>query len=153
MTPLGRFNISASGIFVFPYFVVSLRKNSILYCITRLERDDGSDSVMKYTYFSGVFFFFFKTLIFAVMQETCSGLIPGPGRSPGGGHSNPLQCSCPENFLNRGVWWVIVHGVAESDTTEWLTLSFSLWRWISRQSLVWKTNIYFLPVPGKCSWF
>ena len=47
-----------------------------------------------------------------------TGSIPRSGRSPGGGHSNPLQCSCPENFLNRGVWWVIVHGVAESDTTE-----------------------------------
>ena len=23
--------------------------------------------------------------------------IPGSGRSPGGGHGNPLQCSCPEN--------------------------------------------------------
>ena len=23
------------------------------------------------------------------------GLIPGSGRSPGGGHDNPLQCSCP----------------------------------------------------------
>ena len=29
-------------------------------------------------------------------------LIPGLGRSPGGGHGNPLQYSCPENPMNRG---------------------------------------------------
>jgi len=30
------------------------------------------------------------------------GLIPGPGRSLGGGHGNPLQYSCLENPLDRG---------------------------------------------------
>ena len=30
------------------------------------------------------------------------GLIPGLGRSPGGGHSNPLQNSCLENPMDRG---------------------------------------------------
>ena len=44
------------------------------------------------------------------------GLIPGLGRSPGGGHSNPLQCSCPENSIDRGGWWATVHGVAKSWT-------------------------------------
>ena len=44
--------------------------------------------------------------------------IPGPGRSPGGGHGNALQYSCLENPMGRGTWWAIVHGVAESDTTE-----------------------------------
>ena len=33
------------------------------------------------------------------------GLIPGSGRSPGGGHGNPLQYSCLENSMNRGAWW------------------------------------------------
>ena len=42
--------------------------------------------------------------------------IPGPGRSPGGGHSNPLQDSCLENPMDRGVWQDTVHGVAESQT-------------------------------------
>ena len=32
--------------------------------------------------------------------------IPGSGRSPGGGHSNPLQYSCLENPMNRGAWQV-----------------------------------------------
>ena len=31
-----------------------------------------------------------------------AGLIPGSGRSPGGGHGNPLQCSCLENAMDRG---------------------------------------------------
>ena len=32
------------------------------------------------------------------------GLIPGSGRSPGGGHGNPLQYSCLENSMDRGAW-------------------------------------------------
>ena len=41
-----------------------------------------------------------------------AGLIPGSGRSPGGGHGNPLQYSCLENSMDRGDWWATVHGVA-----------------------------------------
>ena len=43
-------------------------------------------------------------------------LISGLGRSPGGGQGNPLQSSCLENFMDRGAWWAIVHGVAKSWT-------------------------------------
>ena len=42
--------------------------------------------------------------------------IPGLGRSPGGGHGNPLQYSCLENPRDRGAWWAAVHGVAKSRT-------------------------------------
>ena len=42
--------------------------------------------------------------------------IPGWGRSPGGGNGNPLQYSCLENPMDRGVWWATVHGVAKSRT-------------------------------------
>ena len=42
--------------------------------------------------------------------------IPGSGRSLGGGHGNPLQYSCLENPMDRGAWWVTVHGVAKSQT-------------------------------------
>ena len=44
--------------------------------------------------------------------------IPRWGRSPGGGNGNPLQYSCLENSMDRGAWWVTIHGVAESDMTE-----------------------------------
>ena len=46
------------------------------------------------------------------------GLIPGSGRSPGRGNGSPLQCSCLENPMDRGAWWVMVHRVAESDMAE-----------------------------------
>ena len=36
-------------------------------------------------------------------------LIPGSGRSPEGGHGNPLQSACLENPMDRGAWWAIVH--------------------------------------------
>ena len=33
-----------------------------------------------------------------------AGLIPGSGRSPGGGYGNPLQYTCLENPMDRGAW-------------------------------------------------
>ena len=54
------------------------------------------------------------------------GLIPGSGRSAGKGNSNPLQYSCLENPMDRGDWPATVHGVAESDTAEGLTLHFEV---------------------------
>ena len=44
------------------------------------------------------------------------GSVPGWGRSPGGRHGNPLQCSSLENLLDRGTQQAIVHGVAKSQT-------------------------------------
>ena len=45
-------------------------------------------------------------------------LIPGSGRSPGGGHGNPLQYFHLENPVDRGAWWATVHRVAKNRT--WL---------------------------------
>ena len=47
-----------------------------------------------------------------------AGLIPGSGRSPGGGHGNPLQDPWLENPMDRGAWKATVHGVAQSDMTK-----------------------------------
>ena len=44
------------------------------------------------------------------------GSISELGRSPGGGHSNPLQYPCLENPMDRGAWWAIIHRVAKSRT-------------------------------------
>ena len=44
------------------------------------------------------------------------GSIPGFGRSPGGGHDNPLQYSCLEDPMDRGAWWAAVPGFAKSRT-------------------------------------
>ena len=43
-------------------------------------------------------------------------LIPGSGRSLGGGYGNPLQYSCLENPMDRGAWQATVHRVAKSQT-------------------------------------
>ena len=44
------------------------------------------------------------------------GLIPGSGRSAGGGNGNPLQYACLENPLDRGVRQATVHGITKSRT-------------------------------------
>ena len=51
------------------------------------------------------------------------GSSPGLGRSPGEANGNPLQYSFPQNSMDKGDQQATVHGVAESDTTEQLTLS------------------------------
>ena len=45
-----------------------------------------------------------------------AGSVSGLGRSPGGGHGNPLRYPCLENPADRGAWWSTVHGVAKSWT-------------------------------------
>ena len=46
------------------------------------------------------------------------GSTPGWGRSPGGGHGDPLQCSCLKDPMDGGAWQSMVHRVTKSQT--WL---------------------------------
>ena len=55
------------------------------------------------------------------------GSIPGSGRSPGGGHSNPLHYCCLENPMDRGAWRATVHRVTQSWT--WL-------KWLSMHAII-----------------
>ena len=52
------------------------------------------------------------------VRDAC--LIPGLGRSPGGGNSIPLQYSCLENPMDRGSWRTTVHRVAK------------IWTWLKQ---------------------
>ena len=58
----------------------------------------------------------------AMQEAACSagdtGSIPGSGRSPREGNSNPFQYSCLGNPMDRGAWRASVHSVTESATTE-----------------------------------
>ena len=72
------------------------------------------------------------------------GLIPGSGRSPGGGNGNPLQYSCLENPTDRRAWWATAYGGAkELDMSELLNNNNSIFtspglnvRWV-RTVLHW----------------
>ena len=44
------------------------------------------------------------------------GLIPGSGRSPGGGNGNSLHYSCLGNPMDREAWWATVRRVSKSQT-------------------------------------
>ena len=48
------------------------------------------------------------------------GSIPGLGKSPRGGHGNPLQYSCLEDPMDRGAWWAAYSplGHKQLDMTE-----------------------------------
>ena len=54
-------------------------------------------------------------------ESTCqagdSGLIPGPGRSPGEGNGNPLQYSCMGNPMDREAWQATVYSVTKKSWT------------------------------------
>ena len=70
------------------------------------------------------------------------GSVSGSGRSPGRGHSNPLQYSCLENPMNRGAWQGPVHKVSKSWT--WL-------KWLSTYN-IWNGGVSKVDCPPHCGW-
>ena len=79
-----------------------------------------------------------------------TGSIPGSGRSPGEGNSSPLQCSYLENPMDRGAWWVAVHGVAKTQTqlSDLHSTSFLVQRHVHRLrgTLIWVMGKEHLPL-------
>ena len=72
------------------------------------------------------------------------GLIPGSGRSPGGGHGNPLQYSCLENPMDRGAWRATVHRVAKN----WTPLSTHTSLCLTSSGLLWGRERDLFPLPS-----
>ena len=72
-----------------------------------------------------------------------TGLIPGLERSPREGNGNPLQYSCLEIFMDRGVWQATAHGVTqESNSTQQLNSNNILlfWDCVLMEKLVLKLD-------------
>ena len=70
--------------------------------------------------------------------------------SPGEGNGYPLQYSCLENSMDRGVWWATVHGVSNSWTQLSDTLSLSLsqtCRDIKQRMRMKRNSITNIPAP------
>ena len=57
-----------------------------------------------------------KNLPADVGDSRDTGLIPGLGRSPGGGNGNPLLYSCLEKTHEQRAWWATVHGATKNWT-------------------------------------
>ena len=93
--------------------VSSLQGDIIIYPLLKI---DYNSQLLLLTFI--FFFWLFQWL--SGKESLCNTgdmcLIPGLGRSPGGGYSNLLQYSCLENPMDRGIWQATVHGVPESQT-------------------------------------
>ena len=80
--------------------------------------------------------------------------VPGSGRSPGGGHGNPLHSSCLENPMDRGAWRATVPGVAKSWTRlKRLSTQVNKYSWKQNFSHALldtsRRSTFFLPPSGK----
>ena len=93
-----------------------------------ISSDRPSTLICSHLYRNSTTEYYKKSIAFLVAQMVESaqetragdpGWIPESGRSPGGGHGNPLQYSHLGNPMDRGAWRATVHGVTkESDTTQ-----------------------------------
>ena len=69
------------------------------------------------------------------------GSIHGSERSPGRGYGNPVQYSCLENSMGRGVWWGMVYGITKRF---WTRLSTQVFRAVTRSESYFLHTLYFL---------
>ena len=74
-----------------------------------------------------------------------AGLTPGSGRSPGGGHGNPLQYSCLQNPMDREAWQATVHRV-EKSWTQLKQLSTHACGYIYIYSIVYIIHYTYTPI-------
>ena len=81
-----------------------------------------------------------------------AGLIPGLGRSPGGGNGNPLQYFCLENSMDRGAWWAAVHGVVKS-WTRLSNFSFTFHFHASEKEMATHSSVLAWRIPGTGAWW
>ena len=77
-------------------------------------------NIFKHIKFRSLFPSAWDSLVAQMIQSACNAgdlsSIPGLGRSPGEGNRNPLQYSCLENSMDRGVWRGVVHRVTKNRT-------------------------------------
>ena len=80
-------------------------------------------TILKRNLFGFTYCILGAPLVAQLVESACSagdpGSVPGLGRFPGEGNSNPLQYPCLENPMGWGAWQATVHGVAKSQT--WLS--------------------------------
>ena len=78
-----------------------------------------------------------------------SGSTPGSRRSPGGGHSNPLQYSCLGNSMGRGAWWAKCMGsqrvwqdwaIMHALLSVWYLVYIEVWEGRNLRNLVFSVN-------------
>ena len=79
--------------------------------------------------------------------------IPGSGRSPGGGHGNPLQYCCLKNSMDREAWWATVHG----DAKHWIRRKLLSSHMVNSPVLKRSRTVWYLPpppcsLPSFCLW-
>ena len=79
--------------------------------------DQGVDRNTATRLMNGLFFPKHQASQVALVGNNLSANLRGKGsvsrsrRSPGGGHGDPLYCSCLEKPMDRGAWQATVHGV------------------------------------------
>ena len=81
-----------------------------------------------------------------------TGSIPGWGRSPGEGNGNPLQCSCLENPMDRGAWWLQSMGRMSRTKQQQQGITFrerSVASYLqAKPSSIYNMTLGFIPVSG-----